>query len=582
MIYEVSFTEDKEIDIKIILSYENIIECKLVFRKGGRPYISFGAMLDLKISGILHRQLSKSENILSCGCGYQELVLVNSKYNNSVIYPEFVYFSDDVDTVKGLSISIPGLYEYFNGPNSFEFTDGYLRKEIKNSFLELNFNIGNDRYRLNVEHHAKTEGNSIENKVVIIQDAVVNVTKVDGFIQLEFAREISKIITGLFSLLLGFKLSINKIWLFDSECHTGLPFYFLSDSEKEMPFDHWINTFTKFNTLNVQDWEIIIERAFSDEYQSDFEKFWVRIIQLYSYKGFWEYETLGVFSTLEAYFSYIVAQPNIKDDFKVYLESIQDDKNSTLSKIISLQEKFNNKKTLTKMEAHIFKTVKLIVGTSKPRATHGQKYDYVMANFIPKEVSSILSISTDDIDTIKLVRVAAAHALPLDGSVRDLYQKIKVIRSKFMMLLHYLAFKGLGITDEKFAEILVHNNYLRKKEANLNEFHINVLLRYEYIYKVEENELIDISLLKGDNLIFVYDSGTKIVNYIDEQFNVLMTKWRALNESEMLVTSRDLESFIYENYICVSEFLVNVVSYVYFHSDDENIRINNAIIITLK
>lgn len=101
--------------------------------------------------------------------------------------------------------------------------------------------------------------------------------------------------------MLGFDLSIKKTWIVSDDVKHIIPLYFYAPSKSAQPFEHPHECLIySSQLLNNDDWAKILTSAFNNVNPS-ISDFWVRLVSMFSYKGFWEYEILGVVSLLDAY-----------------------------------------------------------------------------------------------------------------------------------------------------------------------------------------------------------------------------------------------------------------------------------------
>lgn len=228
-------------------------------------------------------------------------LLYPSDTHFNMLYPKFIIKANKEYLYSKLYLSIPGVYQFFNGSRGLHFFDGELRKKIQDNFLKVNFLHNQENYLLTVTHDFSVSTNDSETK--IFEDAVICIENLDKNITLDNAKDISFKILTFFSLVFGVSLSIKYISLGSNENEVKYsPLYFISRYSDDHLISYPAKTLVT-NPLYItqNEWNTMLNNFFSAKNKIEFEDIWTRFASMYSYTGFWEYKILGYASILDVY-----------------------------------------------------------------------------------------------------------------------------------------------------------------------------------------------------------------------------------------------------------------------------------------
>ncbi len=196
-----------ELDVDVEMSNDNFIKGVLKTSNAALPFLVLNNESVYK-DPVAHAFHKSPPSFIKCKSKNQVYTLFENKTIRGYITPEYIVAGDGFGGANGVEISLSGLYEFFNGMSSVEYKDNYLRKEVFDNFINIDFTINSEKYNLTVRHDHW--GTSKANVTTITEDAVVRVEKYKGVISLKEAKNIIKKVKLLFSLLLGYDLSIKK------------------------------------------------------------------------------------------------------------------------------------------------------------------------------------------------------------------------------------------------------------------------------------------------------------------------------------------------------------------------------------
>lgn len=547
-------------------SIENI-DCTLKIENNSFPLLN----IENALSNMELREYFKTppETII-CTSQHHVFTLHNNKSTGSSFIPEFIVYGRESKNFNGIDISLSGLYSFFDGYSNFELKDSCICKNITDHFVKTQFYIDGDLYYFSVEHDY-----SYSKKIdttTLIEDAIVRVWRARGNISLDEIKNIVKKIRILFSLLLGFDLSIKKTWLISGDEKRINPFYFYAPSKPVQPFEHPHDCFIySAQLLNNDDWAKILTCAFNNMNPS-ISEFWVRLVSMFSYKGFWEYEILGVVSLLDAYsknyhkiytdkkmpvahFKKIIKQ--IKNILFEYKDGLPlDNKKSNLCDVID-----NIETQLSYIKNTNAQDFKLIL-------------NLLMGN-INDNIKKLIDFKRVDFDIIIKIRNLAAHGSPINDSIMENLQQVMIVKEKIKFFLLYIFFISIGFSDVDFIRLCRNSFNKIKLGARLDSYVLKVTYGNGVVFDIDSKD------------IFKAKNNTKINSSII--FHVKSNRYEINNEDlnevieSIFTTNRDkyfnIIDLIYSEFINDEIFSVEYFLSVFLCCENEKIELHGAYLI---
>jgi hypothetical protein len=239
---------------------------------------------------------------LKCFAEGSYFTLFDIDISGNVLYPNFIEKNDQFEALNSIEILLSGFSTWLNETKrtfNFESEKNKIIKNLHDCKFSEEIIINKKVYT--IESSLCYETNRLEKQNYLITEyTTITVKSINENIDHKSAQDIAYKIKNLFSLLLGYELNFENIWV-QSNKNKRIPFYFCHQSESKDPFDNSFDCLLSAQYIDENDlWGSIIANFFSNQ---NFEKFWRRLPFLFSFKGVWEYEVLAYISLLDAYCS---------------------------------------------------------------------------------------------------------------------------------------------------------------------------------------------------------------------------------------------------------------------------------------
>lgn len=314
---------------------------------------------------------------------------------------------------------------------------------------------------------------------------------------------------NLFTWITGFPIKVSKIEVSDSE-HSGVLYIptvkDISKHDLSYPNSFMLADQFRRNFVKVCE-SYFVKNTF------EFENIWSRTIPLYNFNGVLEYETMLYAAILDKYCSYKVEKLNLetKLDEEEYSELI-----NKLSGLISGNTelvKIFSKDILTDMR-DVRRLRELLPNRSV--ATFKQKVKQYL-NHIGNNVTEVF-ISNDDLHLVKEIRDRAAH-----GEVEQFTtNKVSKIYWKLRMLVIYLIYKDLGISDDDFLQIISFTFNKLAANCDKDNYKLDIKLNNAISLPVPESVFNELSSKLRAHLVF---TRTDNLYKVDEDYTSELSKY---------------------------------------------------------
>lgn len=510
-----------------------------------------------------------------CKSNYQILTLCQNASSGRSFLPDYVVVGTKVNEVTGVDVSLVGLFSFFNGNSSFVFKDSYLGKRIFDNFIGSEFLISDDVYNFSVNH----EFSSINDfdKTIISEDAVVRIIKKNGFISLDEAKNIIKKVRVLFSLLLGFDLSIRKTWLVYGDDNYAMPFYFHAFSNSEHPFEHAHQCFMVSPYIFNNDmWSTILNKAFNGEAGDDVSNIWVRLVSLFSYKGFWEYRILGIVSLLDSY--------SVRFHKRTGIEKLPSSDFKALKRgMVSVLDSYRSSLLLQNDQKYIEKSQvvdSMISSLDFIRNTNAQTFQLtfnILFDSVDKDVQDLIGFADGDFKLIKQIRDLAAHGEAIPQEIIDNIQQAMIVSEKIKFLLLFIIYRTLGFSRDLFIECCGMSHHKIKLGAKLRKIKLDELTGQSKFFKLNDDDWVKVNSLKGLGLAVTYHVKSDYLEIQNDYLSRLSKDWWETKQEEYS-SSVDL---IYASYASDDYFGVEHVASLYLLNGDSHVELNGVIMLWL-
>lgn len=363
--------------------------------------------------------------------------------------------------VNQLEVHLTGISTWFERLRSSEITETEFKRCTSVEQFLVNFNYNKKDYTIENHRYVSSTAMTPTEHHIKIQDCFV-VKKANGTFTLNEAESIALEIRSLFSLLMGYSLSIEKLYLIPSEKrHDYQSLIFPSVTYEDKPFDNYHKTLCNVDNLfNWNLWEPIIQNYFEVK---SFRTIWNRLVVPLSRSksGIWEYEILSVVVTLEMY---------CEQESKGKGHKLSKDKyNELKSQLNKTLETFVYENVLSLEDLLVLEgfesALTNLKNTSHPTLQH--KYDFLMSK-TSNEIKEAISFSEDDFNILKRLRNSVAHGLNYNTVIKGEITKEVQLKDCLLTLLMYFVFHELGFSDTQIAKSFsyTHNSFILNAGGN--------------------------------------------------------------------------------------------------------------------
>lgn len=434
---------------------------------------------------------------------------IDSGANSSKLF-RYVYSGQAETTkLKKVYFTFPELASYFNNEISRNIKqNGELSGNV--TIEPMNATVLKDgqaiKIGLNQYYQLSDTSNNDGFKFTSSMVLVFEFEKAITFNEIEKYLYKSK---NFFTWITGFPIKVSKIEVSDGESSGSLYIPTVKDvSEHDLSYP---NSFMLADRLREHFVEICESYFVKNTFE--FENIWSRTIPLYSFNGVLEYETMLYTAILDKYCSHKVA--NLDFDTKLDDEEY----NEITSKLASLIScDIDMTKTFSKNILADLSSVKILreVLPNRSAATFKQKIKTYL-NHIGNYVTEVFLLN-NDLQLIKDVRDRAAH-----GEVEQFStDQVSKIYWKLRMLVIYLIYRDLGVSDNDFLKIISFTFHPLALNCDTDKFKLDTKLKQAVALPVSAsvfselstNLRMDLVLTRNINLYEVHNEYTaKLSNY---------------------------------------------------------------------
>ncbi|MBH0055681.1 hypothetical protein I6F65_01805 [Pseudoalteromonas sp. SWXJZ94C] len=366
---------------------------------------------------------------------------------------------------------------------------------------------------------------------------------------------------NLLTWITGFPIKVSKIEVSDGE-NTGT-LYIPSVKDTSEHDISYPNSFMLAEQLREH--FVKICEAYFEKNTFEFENIWSRTIPLYNFDGVLEYETMLYAAILDKYCSHKADQLNLdtmldKNEYTKLTNKLAD----LISEDADLVKTFS--KNIVADLSNITKLREVLPNRSA--ATFKQKVKKYL-DHIGRYVTEVF-LSSDDLYSIKCVRDRAAH-----GEIEKYpMKKVNEIYWKLRLLVTYLIYKDLGLSDNDFLEIIFHTRNPLALHCNKDKFKFDTKLNKAIILPVSESVFNELSSQIGVNLVFVRKES---IYEVDQEYTAkLLSYFNAKNSANRQIKSLDeYVQTLLENPKLEAKYTGNA----YITHKQKNHKLHNVIIV---
>lgn len=495
---DLSLYDEKTIDVKVYTHTDEFVgDAELRIARNHFPTITFNIFTDIRPY--------KSDSYFRCDAKDTTYSLLECEVDEHLIVPKLILKGKKKENVfSRISLVIDGVSEWMNRHGRFEVDANVLIRDMNEDIfnVEITDDRG-DQLLISCDHEWATKQEN-DNTYRLSIHTILSCEKKNGVWTATDVINMAHQFKRFFTLLLGFPLGIKHV--FDSsgeEIHQSV--YFSHPTEKKHRDLKPINCFVSSSYLFSNDkWAILFTHYFNKN-AYEFNNIWSRLIGVFYYKGFWEYDILAHVSLLDNYVSRHVTKTdgsipekmlsNLRKKMRAVIEECQ------------LEHAISNvapKKNYDAVFGSLTRQINQVKNTQF--ASFSEKFDFTMRG-LNTTIKEIIGFSIDDFNSLKRLRDFIAHGdNPPTVTDSDITLEMS-IRCKLKLLLMYWAYQDLGFSDQEFIHFLDNAFYPVTRQANLNTHIIDKTLNNYFYLGVDE---ADFNHIRNTRYFCM------VLNYIEE------------------------------------------------------------------
>ncbi|MCS6178223.1 ApeA N-terminal domain 1-containing protein [Shewanella baltica] len=472
--------------------------------------------------------------------------------------------SNDIDQFE---VHLTGISTWFERLRITEITDTELKRNTAIDKFLVDFTYKENDYSIENHRYVSSPTTTPTEHLIQIEDCFIIKKKNDKF-TLREVENLALEIRNLFSLLLGYSLSIKNLYVFSSnERHEYQSIIFSSIIYEKIPFKYHHDTLCHYNNVSGWGlWETIITNYFKVE---SFRAIWNRLVVSFSRSRteIWEYRILSVVVTLEMYCEQESKGKGHKLK-RAKFNELRSQLNETLKTFIKSNEFSTDEQLVIDGIESVITSLK---NTSHPTLQH--KYDFLMSK-TSDGIKEAISFSNSDFDVLKKLRNSVAHGLNYKTVIDGEITKEVQLKDRLLVLLMYFVFRELGFSDTQVAQNISNtfNPFIRN--ADINERARDKLAgTASFITLHKEIDLNEFSFV--DYLVINHDSKSDLFTLNEDLSYETKHKWRDSGIS-------DVRDFIRSKLLQDSDFEIEYVNKLYLSSGTDEQCYHGAIMLTHK
>lgn len=451
----------------------------------------------------------------------------SSGTNSSKLFRYIYSGKAETTKLKKVYFSFPELAAYFNDEISRSLNDnGDLSGNVTVEPMEATVFRNDQTIKIGLHQCYQLSNTSAKDgfKFTSFMTLVFEFENALTFSEIEQYLYKSK---NLFTWITGFPIKISKIEVSDGESKGALYIPTVKDTtEHDVSYP---NSFMQSDLLRKYFAKICESYFVKNTFE--FENIWSRTIPLYSFNGVLEYETMLYTAILDKYCSHKVDLLNLDStlDEDEYTELISE-LSSLISRNTRLVKAFSKNILPDLSNAEVLRDSL----PNRSATTFKQKVKKYL-NYMGKHVTEVF-LSNSDLHLIKGVRDRAAH-----GEVEQFTTKqVSKIYWKLRMLVTYLIYKDLGISNDDFLKIISFTFHPLAMNCEKDEFKLDTKLNNAIALPVSESVFKELSTKIGVELVFtrnnnIYDVHKEYTAKLSHYFRVDTSKDRKINRLDEYV-----------------------------------------------
>jgi hypothetical protein len=467
---------------------------------------------DPNISNSVMDALKESSSLIQCQGSTHRYSLIDCDVSGSSIYPKYILSDYEKDyRIHGFRLYLSGFNDWIAPLKHFDIDDEQIKKSITIPEFNVEVKAHEGRtFTFSNGYNCDIKTSDLNDRQTIIDEYIL--VKVSwGEVELR-ANEIKDLVLKIqrfFSLLIGFDLNIEYVWLIckkDEKLTKWIPFYFLHRFHNQNSAENWREAIVPSGYLfHSNKWQTLFRGFFGTK--NTFSELWMMLVAMMGYEGFWEYEILGLVSILNRYVEITCKRRNVGLNSVVF--------KALMERIIQTIDTFADENKLSKngVVENVKSSMKKI--RNSDTSTFNDQFKIVISG-VDKRIHDILQFSESDFKRLKELRDGAAHGREVKRSKGDLTAEMKLKDKLFLLLLHF-AYLDLGLTVEDQIECFYQSIHPSIRNADIDKKKLDLLSGHirEIIVKgcnLTDNKVINSAVLEYDSVKNEYRVNLKKTN----------------------------------------------------------------------
>ena len=296
---------------------------------------------------------------------------------------------------------------------------------------------------------------------------------VDRFTLAE-VRDLARRFSQLLSLLLVHPCSVISIDVSPDGVHGGRLYYGVSkspppavQSTNDPDLVAWRTFFISKDDVDGC-WDAVVKKFFQSKHR---DVVWARLAGMQNYDSFWEYRVLGYVTLLDGYVSKAFKRGAPVKPTKG-LKQLE-------TALASVQPKLTTAQTTAVMDA----AAKIFSSND----SFESKFDALVA-LLDRDLVQVINFTKSDFERIKELRNQVAHAKEISYKSSDLTPMLAIM-NRLILLLTHLFFLDVGLGKDVFLRCLDRPRNQLRLVSNIDEVHLQRVLKPDTFFKVTPNQL---------------------------------------------------------------------------------------------
>ena len=411
----------------------------------GELVIASGRLSKVEVDHEVRLSDYQKNGYFLCKSNDLTVTLLGCDILDSHIYPRIIVKGKKEDArFKELSIVLQGVSDWMDNAHSGEITKSGFHQPRETETFDISVKDHRGREFFIASEHWCSLGKQQGSHYLIEQYTVFNLVMKTGFFSLDDVIEKAGEMRTIFSLLLGFPLSVE--YVMDTGNKRRRSIYFANQSQTKQPFESKIYCIADSRYIHdAKLWESIFKNFYQNK-PDIFKNLWSRLVGNLENTGFWEHKILSYVSLVDRYVSIYAAE----HDENLPRGKFRALRNAALSALSGTKDENSNEvfqAVVTSMEKQIETT------RNSKFSSFRDCFDFTLSE-MSNDIKDIIALKKEDFGHLKKIRDHVAHGkVPETKDGKDITYEV-TLQSKLSVLLLYWAYRDFGFSDKDFAGFL--------------------------------------------------------------------------------------------------------------------------------